>query len=112
MMASPALLDTTGSGHARAERFATSAAPSPPLDHHPGASAQAHEAGHHSHLLSDAEMEWICWSAAVLALAFLLLALWSHHGPHKLPARPAVRFRSFTKRRVKRRKRSRHKQRR
>jgi hypothetical protein len=96
-----------GSVQTRAGRLAPLAGPSPPLDDHPGASVHAHEAGHHSHLLSDAEMEWICWSAAILALAFLLLALWSHHGPHKLAPRPAVRFRSFTKRRPRRRRRGR-----
>lgn len=99
--------EITGSSQARAGGLAPSAEPPPPFDHRPGTSAQAHEAGHHSHLLSDAEMEWICWSAAILGLAFLLLALWSHHGPHKPPARPAVRFRSFTKRRPGRRRRRR-----
>lgn len=66
---------------------------------------QARARGHHSHLLSEPEMEWICWTAAILGLLFLAVAIWSHHGAKKLPKK-TVYFRSYTKRRHKRRKRN------
>jgi len=66
----------------------------------------ARTTGHHSHVLSEPEMEWICWSAAILGFLFVTVAIWSHYDARKLP-RKTLTFRSHTKRRNKRRKRQR-----
>lgn len=65
----------------------------------------ARQTGHHSHVLSEPEMEWICWTAAILGFLFLAVAIWSHRDARRLPKK-TVYFRSHTKRRHKRRKRN------
>jgi hypothetical protein len=68
---------------------------------------RARVTGHHSHVLSDPEMEWLCWTALILGIAFVTVAVWSHHGAARLRPKKLQRFRSHTKRRPKRRKRHR-----
>jgi hypothetical protein len=65
----------------------------------------ARASGHHSHVLSEPEMEWICWTTAILGFLFLVVALWSRHDARRFPKK-TVDFRSYTKRRHKRRKRN------
>jgi hypothetical protein len=64
----------------------------------------AHAKGYHSMVMSDAEMDWLCFTGLALAVLFLGVAIWSHRGERALRAKKPQRFRSCTKRRPKPRK--------
>lgn len=66
---------------------------------------QAYAQGYHGMLLSAPEMHWLYFSGVVFGLFFLGVAIWSHRGEKTLRTKKPQRFRSYTKRRPKRRKR-------
>lgn len=55
--------------------------------------------------LSDTEMKWMFLSDALVLIAYAAFVIWSHYGANKPKPGKQQRFRSYTKRRAKGRKR-------